>query len=69
MFTLTHPFLVPRAKTPPMGGSGGFFVRGGVQKSTMKKSDNIDDHVFMPGEKIGDAFMNDKEEELVAEEE
>ena len=54
--------MVPRAKTPPMGGSGGFFVRGGVQKSTMKKSDNIDDHVFMPGEKIGNAFEEVKEE-------
>jgi len=47
---------VPRAKTPPEGGTGGFFVRGGVQTSTMKKSDNVDDHVFMPGEKIGEAF-------------
>ena len=27
----------------------------------MKKSDNIDDHVFMPGEKIGDAFMIEEE--------
>ena len=52
--------LVPRAKTPPLGGSGGFFVRGGVQKSTMKKSDNVDDHVFMPGEKIGEAFFNER---------
>ena len=47
---------MPRAKTPPEGGTGGFFVRGGVQTSTMKKSDNVDDHVFMPGEKIGEAF-------------
>ena len=52
----TPPSLVPRAKTPPEGGTGGFFVRGGVQTSTMKKSDNVDDHVFMPGEKIGEAF-------------
>ena len=51
--------MVPRAKTPPEGGTGGFFVRGGVQKSTMKKSDNIDDHVYMPGEKVGEAFMTE----------
>lgn len=53
---------MPRAKTPPEGGTGGFFVRGGVQTSTMKKSDNVDDHVFMPGEKIGDAFHLSAEE-------
>lgn len=58
----TPPSLVPRAKTPPEGGTGGFFVRGGVQTSTMKKSDNVDDHVFMPGEKIGDAFHLSAEE-------
>ena len=28
----------------------------------MKKSDNIDDHIYMPGEKIGDAFVEEKEE-------
>ena len=56
---------MPRAKTPPLGGGGGFFVRGGVQKSNMKKSDNIDDHVFMPGEKIGDAFVEEKDEQVV----
>ena len=53
---------MPRAKTPPEGGTGGFFVRGGVQTSTMKKSDNVDDHVFMPGEKIGEAFHLSAEE-------
>ena len=58
----TPPSLVPRAKTPPEGGTGGFFVRGGVQTSTMKKSDNVDDHVFMPGEKIGEAFHLSAEE-------
>ena len=43
----------------------------------MKKSDNVDDHVFMPGDKIGEAFMtenadkstkankDDKDKELV----
>ena len=58
----TPPSLIPRAKTPPKGGTGGFFVRGGVQKSTMKKSDNVDDHVFMPGEKISEAFMTERAE-------
>ena len=53
---------MPRAKTPPEGGTGGFFVRGGVQKSTMKKSDNVDDHVFMPGDKIGEAFLTENAE-------
>ena len=60
--SLTPPSLVPRAKTPPEGGTGGFFVRGGVQKSTMKKSDNVDDHVFMPGDKIGEAFLTENAE-------
>ena len=31
----------------------------------MKKSDNIDDHVFMPGEKIGDAFVEEKDEQVI----
>ena len=63
----TPPSLVPRAKTPPEGGTGGFFVRGGVQTSTMKKSDNVDDHVFMPGEKIGEAFHLAAEEKKTIE--
>ena len=33
-----------------------------AQKSTMKKSDNVDDHVFMPGDKIGEAFMTENAE-------
>ena len=28
----------------------------------MKKSDNVDDHVYMPGQKIGDAFIEEKVE-------
>ena len=63
---VTPPSLVPRAKTPD-AGSGGFFVRGGGQKSTMKKSDNIDDHVYMPGEAIGDAFVEEKVEKKEGE--
>jgi len=47
----------------PEGGGGGFFVRGGVQKSTLKKSDNVDDHVFMPGQKVNIAYVESKEEE------
>ena len=34
----------------------------------MKKSDNVDDHVFMPGEKIGEAFNMKPEEKKPVEE-
>ena len=37
-------------------------MRNPAQKSTMKKSDNVDDHVFMPGDKIGEAFMTENAE-------
>ena len=33
----------------------------------MKKSDNVDDHVFMPGEKIGEAFHLAAEEKKTIE--
>ncbi|CBY35283.1 unnamed protein product, partial [Oikopleura dioica] len=74
--TSAPPSQRSRSRSPPMtaarlaelargpeGGGGGFFVRGGVQKSTLKKSDNVDDHVFMPGQKVNIAYVESKEEE------